>query len=586
MTTENERPGINSIIVERGVPIPMRDGTILKANMYRPAAAGRYPVIVERVAYELERRCRANGEFYAHHGYVFLGQNVRGRFDSEGRFDPLRDDAWGINRDGYDTVEWCGVQPWSNGNVGMMDGSYSGMTQYLLLPTRPPHLRALYIREGAADIYQDLIWPGGTHFLFLRDWGIQQTLAQLRHESVAPEDDPVVRRLEKAQAEISSWNTILPLDSFVPLEGLADWYFEWLAHPEDGWYWRPLKLSLKHADVDTPVLHLSGWFDVFLESSLRSFAGIRKGGRSRACREGQRLVVGPWIHGPENVGMRLVSELDFGAEAEFDLHADRLRWYDHWLNGIDNDVMDRAPVRIFLMGANRWLDFESWPPPDAVEAELFFRAARGGDGPLGNERGLSTNAPKGAESADSFEYDPARPTPSLHRGLDVGPKDHRPIEDGILTYTSEPLQEDLVAIGPVRAVLFAMSSAADTDWVVRLCDVWPDGRVMSVCDGILRARYRNSLGQPELMQPGTIYEFDVSMKATAQVFAAGHRIRVHVASSEFPRYDRNLNTGERIGEGVKGVAAVNTVFHDRLRPSHILMSVVPAGWRTNVGSDT
>lgn len=575
MTTDT-REESGEIVIERNVPIPMRDGTVLRANVYHPAAEGRHPVIVERVAYELERRCRANGEFYARHGYVFVGQNVRGRYASEGRFDPGRDDAWGANRDGYDTIEWCAAQAWSSGNVGMMDGSYSGMTQYLVLPTRPPHLKAVYVREGLADGYRDFGWIGGARYLFWARWAMRETLAQLRHQSADSDRDPVVARLQKAYDEMATWQSHLPLASFPPLEGLADWYFEWLAHPEDGPYWRPLRLSTKYSEVSTPVLHQSGWFDVFLESSLSSFNGIRRYGKTREAREGQRLVVGPWVHAPENVGLRQVGELDFGPEAEFDIHADRLRWYDHWLKGIDNGVMSQAPVRIFLMGANHWLDFDSWPPREAVQTPLYFRSGPGAEERSLNNGGLSLTAPDEPEPGDSFEFDPDRPTPSLHAGYDFGPKDHRSIEAGILTYTTEPLEQDLTVTGPVRAVLFAMSSAKDTDWVVRLCDVWPDGRAMSVCDGILRARYRDSPESPELMRPSTVYRFEISMKATAQVFAAGHRIRVQVASSEFPRYDRNLNTGESIGLGVRREIAINTVFHDRSRPSHISLSLMPA----------
>jgi putative CocE/NonD family hydrolase len=259
--------------------------------------------------------------------------------------------------------------------------------------------------------------------------------------------------------------------------------------------------------------------------------------------------------------------------AEFDWKAVRLRWFDYWLKGIDNGIMDSPVVRVFLMGQNRWLDLETWPPPELAYTPAYLREGAGRtDASLNN--GLLTFALPGAdERPDSFCYDPQDPVPSLVANFDHGPRDHRSLEGRMLTYTSAPLEDDLVVVGPVKAVLYALSSAPDTDWVVRLCDVYPDGRSMSVCDGILRARYRASLQQPELVVPGRIYRFEVDLLATAHCFKAGHCLRSHVTSSDFPRYDRNLNTGGPFGEETCGQAAVNTVFHDQVRPSHLILPV-------------
>jgi putative CocE/NonD family hydrolase len=329
-------------------------------------------------------------------------------------------------------------------------------------------------------------------------------------------------------------------------------------------------MSRQVQDVDVPILHLGSWFDVFLGGTLRAYTDIRQYGASSAAREAQRLIVGPWIHGPANLSARQVGELDFGPEAPFDLHAWRQRWYDHWLKGVENGVMDGPPVRVFLMGTNRWLGLAEWPPA-GVEYRALHLAGRAESG----EGRLTFDEPPADDAPDTFTYDPAEPVPSTVSGLQTGPSDQRPIEDRVLVYTSEPLSEDLHVVGPVTAVLHAASSAPDTDWVVRLCDVWPDGRSMTVCDGILRARYRESYARPILLEPGEVYRFEVDLRATAQTFQAGHRLRVHVTSSDFPRYDRNLNTGGPVAWEAEPQVASNTVFHDRLRPSHVLLPVLP-----------
>jgi putative CocE/NonD family hydrolase len=403
---------------------------------------------------------------------------------------------------------------------------------------------------------------------------MQTMLSHLRHEGAPPGTEAARQRLERALEEIDHWYGHLPLSSCPPLEGVADEHFEMLAHPEDGPHWWNRNMRLKFAEIDVPTFHLGGWFDVFLNSTLRAFQGIRGRGRTARCRQNQHLLIGPWIHGPSNVGKRQVGELDFGPQAEFDLNHHRLQWYDHWLKGEDESVAGWPPVRVFLMGADRWLDLDTWPPGEIAYIPLYLRA---GDGPgpesLNNGR-LTFERPESAEPPDSFAYDPDDPIPSLILYPELGPTDHRPVEGSMLTYTTALLERDLTVIGPVKAVLHALSSAPDTDWVVRLCDVWPDGRSLSVCDGILRARYRNTLERAELMTPGRIYRFEVDLWSTAQVFKAGHRLRLQVASSDFPRYDRNLNTGGPFGREVRGQVAFNTVFHDSLRPSHLMLPVV------------
>lgn len=563
--------------VQQNVPVRMRDGTILRADVYRPhgeRVQRRFPVLVGRMGYKL-RDWEGDfytplGEYYAQRGYVVVWQNVRGTFASEGRFHPYRDDAWGTNRDGYDTVEWAATQPWSSAKVGMLGASYSGLTQYLTAPARPPHLQALFVQAGWGSAYANLFRNGVYHLILRAWWPMGMILHHLQDDTAPAGMEDARDRLEQAMAEMAHWYRHLPLKSLPPLEGLADWYFEDLDHPDYGPYWRPTDLAARYGEVDVPIVHWNGWFDYRLDATVSSFLGVRAQGRTERCRDGQRLVIGPWCHVPPPSW-----ELDFGPLAAIDENAQRLRWFDYWLKGMENGVSDEPPVQVFLMGANRWLQLEDWPPQQVRYQPIYLRAGPGRSEASLNNGELTFEPPAPGEAADSYLYDPQDPVPSLRTFEDAGPKDHRPVEGRMLTYTSDVLEQDLTLIGPLKGVLYALSSAPDTDWVMRLCDVWPDGRSMSVCDGILRSRYRNSSEREELLAPGQIYRFEVDMGATAQVFQAGHRLRIQVTSSDFPWYDRNLNSEGPFGAQVRGQVAANTVFHDAEHPSHVLLPVIP-----------
>jgi putative CocE/NonD family hydrolase len=272
-----------------------------------------------------------------------------------------------------------------------------------------------------------------------------------------------------------------------------------------------------------------------------------------------------------------VADLDFGSEAAVDINAFRLRWFDYWLKGIENGIMDEPPVKIFVMGKNVWQDEDDWPPKGMTYTPFYFHSGPTGNITSLNDGRLTDLHPSDAESPDSFIYDPARPLPTRGGGtlyIPAGPFDQREVDCLSLTYTSDPLSSDLCIIGPVRCILYGLSSALDTDWVVKLCDVHPDNRSTLLCDGILRARYRDSRTNPSLLEPGRLYRFEIDLWATANVFLAGHRIRVSVSSSNFPRWDRNLNTGGEFGREAFGKTALNTVFHDVERPSHIILPIV------------
>ncbi len=562
----------SAFTILRDLAQPMRDGTVLRADVYLPKDGGPFPALLERTPYGKDNspECQVGAPpFFASHGYAVVVQDVRGRFASEGRFVPFHDDGWGPNRDGYDTIEWIAAQPWCDGHVGTIGGSYAGATQYRLAPTRPPHLRAMYVRESSADYWAEWVYHGGAlELAFMLEWTVKWTYNNLAR--LAPDPAERARRkgiLERALAELESWQRALPLHPNPLVEGLDDWYNEFLAHPADGPFWWRWNIAHQHAEIDTPIVHLGGWFDIFLAGTLKNFAGVRARARSQAARDAQRLIVGPWVHGPLNMAKAVQGEVDFGAEAVWDYNAKRLPWFDHWLKGKRNEVLDEPRVRLFVMGENRWRTADDYPLPGTRATPWYLR-----DGGV-----LTLEPPSGAERADGYRYDPDEPVRTLGGAtlnIPGGAYDQRPIEGHCLAYTSAPLERDLTIVGDVRGVLHALSSARDTDFLVRLTDVHPDGVSRLLCDGILRARYRDSATHPTPLVPNQVYELTVDLWATANTFRRGHRIRVAVTSSSFPRFDRNLNTGGAVAAEARGQVALNTLFHDAARPSRIVLPVI------------
>jgi putative CocE/NonD family hydrolase len=545
----------------------MRDGTVLRADVYLPRTEAPFPALLERTPYGKEQTAEIKigaHQFFTALGYAVVLQDVRGRYESEGKFVPLQDDGWGRNRDGYDTVEWIAGQAWCNGQVGTLGGSYPGMMQYRLAPTRPPHLRAMHVREAPADYHAGWAYHGGAFELALM---LGWTLTDIAPAAVADEDEARKAALVNGLSKIENWHQHLPLNPNPLLVGIADWYNEYLSHPDDGPYWRQWQIALQHHEIDTPICHQGSWFDCFLNGTLNNFTGLRAKARTAAARQAQRLIVGPWVHGPYSKGTSVQGEVDFGADSVQDINEMRRPWFDYWLKGLQNGVMDGPPVRLFVMGENQWRAADDYPLPNTTYTSWYLRQSGR----------LSRELPAGAEPADSYVYDPANPVPSLGGCtgyIPGGAFDQRPIEERCIIYTSERLTRDLTVIGNVKCNLYAMSSAPDTDWVVRLTDVHPDGFSRLLCDGILRARYRESPAKPRLLAARQVYEFVVDLWATANVFRAGHRIRVAVTSSCFPRFDRNLNTGGAFGLEAQGQVALNTIFHDAARRSCVILPVI------------
>ena len=570
-------------VFEKNLEIPMRDGTILRADVTRPKAEGEFPVLIERTPYNKDgasENAVGSPQFFGQRGYAVVVQDVRGRFASDGEFYPFIDDGAGVNQDGYDTIEWLASQSWCDGNVGMIGGSYSGATQYRASLSRPPHLRALFVRESSADYHREWVYRDGAfEHGFSTYWAHAVTAGNIEHLVEEEDLDRQKKMLSKVGEEMDDWLAKLPVYPCSFLEGLSDWHNVWLNHPEAGPYWEEFNIEPYHDQVETPTYHQGAWFDIFLAGTLKNYMGMKARARTEQARRSQKLIIGPWIHGSPNINKQVVGEFDFGPKAAKDFNEMRLPWFDHWLKGVDSGGMEEPPVRIFVMGRNEWRDEQDWPLPDTVYTNYHLRDGHSGSIDSLNDGVLSADAPSDSENADTFRYDPEEPVPNLGGntlGISDGVIDQRPVDEICLTYTTEPLDDELEVTGPVKAILYGSSSAPDTDWVVRLTDVHPDGYSRPVCDGILRARYRESFEHPKLMVPGEVYRFEVDLWATSNVFLPGHRIRVVVTSSSFPRFDRNLNTGGPIHKEAVGQVAENSIKHTSSYPSHIVLPVIPS----------
>ncbi len=562
----------HDIQISHNFPIPMRDGTVLRGDIYRPSSAGRWPVILYRFVMDPtdNDEFTAMGTYFSRRGYAFVYNDVRGCGRSDGTFFPLIDEAWGENRDGYDAIEWAAGQPWSNGDVGLIGTSYGAFNQYTTAPTRPPSLRACMPFYGSN--IRETVFPGGIYRLEEhRGWAMWMALNCLENQVALEDQERVRAQLEAGQADPDSWIWHLPITECPQLEGVSSWHFEHLKHQGDQQFWAQTHAT-QFDEVDVPMLHVGGWYDIYPSGTLEHFAGILEHGRSSECRENQHLLIGPWTHG--GCSLPETPRLDFGPYATPDFHEIALNWFDHWLKDSDSSVVDESTVRLFLMGENRWIDLDQWPPNDIDYAPLYLRHGTGRTASSLNNGHATFEAPNTDEQPDTFEYDPERPVLGHQPATPGFELDQRGIEGQLLTYTSETLHDSITVIGPVKAVLHASSSAVDTDWVVRLCDVWPDGRSIQICEGIVRARFRDGVDKESLLEPGQVYRYEIDMAATALTFLSGHRIRIHVTSSDFPEYDRNLNTGAPFGIDTTWQVAVNTVFHDAERPSHLLLPLV------------
>ncbi len=559
--------GEHRVTAESGVKVKMRDGVTLMADVYRPQEPGQYPVLLQRTPYN--RSDPGTGVLLASHGYVVVLQDTRGRYESEGDFYPFRDEA----RDGYDTIEWAAALLYSNGKVGMFGGSYVGATQMLAATLRPPHLVAILPNVTGSEYYEGWTYQSGA----LMQWFTSSWASELAEDTA--------RRAAVSRSRWSEWVDGLPVENFrlldvPPAADLAGYYRDWVEHERSDDYWRAVKVSDHFGGMSVKALHAGGWHDLFLKGTIENFLGLRDKAATPEARAGQRLLLGPWSHGDMSAQGQ-IGDVVFGMGAVVDFEALALEWFDFNLKDEPNLFGTAAPIRLFVMGENLWRDEAEFPLARTQYTKYFLHSQKAPNSSAG-DGALSTEKPR-KEPRALFDYDPANPVPTIGGRLccgkvtKPGPYDQRPNESrsDVLVFTTPALAKDLEITGYVRLELYAASSAVDTDFTALLADVDPSGYARFLTDGIVRGRYRASTERAEPLEAGRTYKFDIDLWATSNVFKAGHRVRLYVSSSNFPRFDRNLNTGEAILGGTRMLKAKQTIYHDAERPSALILPVIP-----------
>ena len=586
------------VVTEKSVPMKTRDGVTLYSDVIRPDVPGRFPVLLSRTPYNKKGSDDPNGVSYlfARYGYISVMQDCRGRFESEGTYDTIFQEV----ADGYDAVEWSARLPWSNGRVGTTGQSYLGLTQYMIAcnDPMPPSLQVMAPVSASSDYHASWIYHtgGASMWGWMLPYAIFKGLHTLKRakrddlfekmkEYVEGGEFPLMRQtrygLNAFTPLTDSWYRHLPIKDWVELlKETAPYLADHIAHADDGEYWYRANVNRHASSVNVPMLHVSSWYDIFGEGAPTAYQSIKANSRFEKGRTGQRLIVGPWGHLlPYNEpSSRGTGDIDFGPNALIDLNETLLRWFDYWLKDVENGIIEEAPVSIFTLGTNRWQQLADWPPANTHQVRYFLHSEKGANA-LAGDGSLSTVPPDG-ERPDTYTYDPNDPVPSLggnNLALDIGVQDQRPLESrqDVLIYTTEPMLHPVEVTGPVSVSLWASSSAVDTDFTAKLIDVHPDGYAQNLLDGIIRARYRQSTSNPMLMEPGKPYPFRIDLWAISNVFLPGHRIRLEISSSNFPRFDRNLNTPDKFGEGTKTTSARQTVFHQTEMPSYLLLPVIP-----------
>ncbi|MEX2645134.1 MAG: CocE/NonD family hydrolase [Gaiellaceae bacterium] len=560
--------------VTHGLVVRMRDGTELCLDLLGPDADGPFPVVLIRTPYDkvVQRELppgTAQGLPYDHdfvhslvrRGYILAIQDVRGRFNSNGEWHPYVYEQ----EDGYDTIEWIVRQPWCDGNIGMVGRSYVGFTQWAAAATQPRGLKAI-VPIGAQP---DLFVAGFPIFNGAFNLPMGELLVTMGRRSFQIRDF-----MNSVLKTTHDYFETLPLAEMPTAIGTPapSWWMEMVSHPNRDEYWRRGSYAEALDRVSVPALNVSGWYDLTFHGALHNYREVRRRGATEEAREGQRLVMGPWGHWAN--ASAAVGPIDFGPGAVTGLTGYVIRFLDRWLKGDANGVDDDPRVHLFIMGANEWWAAEDWPLPETRYVRLFLHSGGSANGADGDGR-LSSETPA-SEPADSYRYDPLDPVRaswSMHEG----PVDDRGISDrrDVLCFTSDPLEEPIDVVGPLSCTLHASSSARDTDWHLRLVDVHPDGYAQFLTHGALRARFRNSFERPTLLTPGKSETFEIELGATANRFMPGHRIRLEITSSWFPRYDRNLNSGaDNPFLDSDSVVAEQTVYHDSGRRSSILLPIV------------
>jgi putative CocE/NonD family hydrolase len=531
--------------------VPMRDGVELSTDVYLPDADGEFPTLLVRDIY-------SNGstgvrqryaKFATSNGYAFVFQSARGRYDSGGEWYPYFNEI----EDGGDTLTWIAEQPWSNGKVGMFGSSYLATTQWMAALTGNPALVAIAPAMSPGNYYRDIAYPGGAFSLLSRArWGIG--LAGSRTNMSFPVD--WIGGIDH-----------LPLETLAESVGFRVQHFQdWLAHPSDDDYWKPINLEARASEMSVPALNFGGWYDVFLRSTIGSYKTMTEQAASSRARDGQRMIIGPWPHGWNQ--STSTGDIEFGEDAIIEVESLLLEWFDYWMK--DGPEPEGAPIRLFIMGENVWREEQEWPLARTDYRPLYLHA----DG------SLSEAAPSGA-GALSYEYDPADPVPTLGGNIMEptlrGPYDQAPLDDreDVLRFVTEPFTEATEITGPVSAEIYASTDARDTDFMAKLIVVKPDGRAFNLVDGVIRARYREGFEEEKLIEPGRTYPYTLDLWATSYLLSPGDRLRLDVTSSNYPRLARNLNTGATFAKTSEMKIARQTIHMSETEPSRVILPVIP-----------
>ncbi len=556
------------VVIEQSVKVKMRDGVLLAADIYRPVSDEKFPVLLERTPYNRTNE-RATANELASHGYVVVLQDTRGRYESGGDFYPFRDES----SDGYDTVEWAAQLDRSNGKVGMFGGSYVGATQMLAAMAVPPHLVAIFPYVTASEYYDGWTYQNGA----LMQWFSSSWTSTLAVDTL--------RRQTESGLSPKEWVNSFPLENYPILKtpqppALAPYFRDWLMHERDDAFWQKWRVSDHYREMTVMGLHGGGWHDLFLKGSIKNFTGLQKQAGTAAARAGQRLIIGPWAHAPTSSEGK-IGDVVFGKSAAVDLTATALKWFDYALKGVNNEYSNSAPVQLFIMGDNVWRSEQEFPLARTRYTNYYLHSTSRANGISGD--GELTQTPPAVERKDEFDYDPMKPVPTIGgrlccgQALPPGPADQRPNEtrSDVLVFSTPPLEKEVEATGFVTVDLYASTSATDTDFTALLVDVDPNGYARFLTDGIVRARYRNGTANPSEVVPGKVYKYTIDLWATGNVFKAGHRIRLYISSSNFPRFDRNFNLGEPIATSSRSKVAHQTIYHGGRYPSTLVLPVIP-----------
>jgi putative CocE/NonD family hydrolase len=564
------------VAVERDVRVPVRDGVALSTDIYRPVGVDRAPVVLARTPYKKEL-LELQARYFARRGYVFAAQDCRGCFGSPGLWEPFVHEG----HDGFDTIEWLAAQSYANGHVGMIGGSYMGLVQWLAAAEHPPHLAALVPNVSPTDPFYNAPYEYGAFALAGNLWWADvlesRAAADLSGEGLS-------RIRQKRFSELLRGLPVIDLDRTVL--GAANPYWRaWIEHPAGDAYWKAAEFLDRLRDVHIPVFHQSGWYDDNGLGTKLNYLRMTEHGHPH-----QKLTLGAWGH--TDTATRTIGDRDFGEGAIVNLQRDYLRWFDRWLKGVDNSIEREPLVSVFVMGSNQWLHGDTYPLPETTFRRLYL-TSRGNANTINGDGRLTFDPPAAGTPPDRYSYDPGDPTPTSRLQVD-------PVDDGqlaksaeerkreadrfrrrlaetrhdILVYETDPLAEPLTSVGPISAVLYAESSARDTDWFVALSEIDHEGAPFRLVQGKIRARFRNSMRASELLEPGKVYAYTLDLWHTGITIPVGNRLRVEVASAAFPLFSRNLNTGGHNEMETAYVTAQQTIYHDDRRPSHVVLPVL------------